>query len=241
MQDSEDHPQRHSALVARELVWLDIDITALGKVHFGEQGSLREDGADYALFWSGKNKDERCLSGVGFMTKTSIARKLQNLPAGLSDCIISLRLQIQDNKFATVLSVYAPSLQAETGVKEAFYHDLHNLLHQVDSKDKLLIFGDFNARVGRDFELWKGVLGKHGIGNCNDNGRLLLEFSSEHQLVITNTLFRQKDRFKATWRHPRSKHWHLLDYIPTQQCDTRDILHTRVMSSADCYIDHRLE
>ncbi|WP_419612621.1 hypothetical protein, partial [Thiolapillus sp.] len=102
----------------------------------------------YTLFWSGKNKDERRLSGVGFMIKTSIARKLQNLPVGHSDRIMSLRLPIQDNKFATVLSVYAPTLQAETGVKEAFYSDLHNLLQQVDSKDKLLILGDFNARVG---------------------------------------------------------------------------------------------
>ena len=97
-------------------------------------------------------------------------------------------------------------------MKEAFYCHLHNLLQQVDSKDKLLILGDFNARVGRDFELWNGVLGRHGIDNCNDNGRLLLEFCSEHQLVITNTLFQQKDRVKATWRHPRAKHWHLLDY-----------------------------
>ena len=94
--------------------------------------------------------------------------------------------------------------------------------------------------MGRDFELWKGVLGRHGIGNCNDNGRLLLEFCSEHQLVITNTLFQQKDWFKATWRHPRSKHWHLLNYVLTQQHDTRDVLHARVMPSADCYTNHRL-
>ena len=98
-------------------------------------------------------------------------------------------------KFATVLSVYTLTLQAETGVKKTFYRDLHNLLHQVDSKDKLLIIGDFNARLGRDFE---GVLGRQGIGNCNDNGHLLLEFCSEHQLVITNTLFQQKDGLKAT-------------------------------------------
>ena len=120
MQDSEDRHQQHSALVARELAWLDIDITALSEVRFAEQDSLREDGAGYTLFWSGKNKDERRLSGVGFMINTSIARKLQNLPVGHSDRIMSLGLPVQNNKFATVLSVYAPTLQAETGVKEAF-------------------------------------------------------------------------------------------------------------------------
>ena len=88
--------------------------------------------------------------------------------------------------------------------------------------------------------LWKGVLGRHGIGNCNDNGRLRLEFCSGHQLVITNTLIQQKDRFKATWGHPSSKHWHLLDYFLTRQHDTRDVLHSRVMPRADCYTDDRL-
>ena len=168
------------------------------------------------------------------MIKTSIARKLQNLPVGHSNRIMFLRLPIQDNEFATVLSVYAPTLQAETGVKEGFYRDLNNLLQQVDSKDKFLILGDCNARVGRDFDLWKGILDRHGIGNCNDNGRLLLEFCSEHQLVIANILFQQKDRFRATWRHPRSKHWHRLDYVLTRQHGTRDVLHTRVMPSANC-------
>ena len=148
MRNSADHPQRRSALVARELARLDIDIAALSEVRFVEQGSLREDGAGYTLFWSGKNKDERRLSGVGFMIKTSIAKKLKNLPIGQSDRIMSLRLPIQDNKFATVLSVYAPTLQTETGVKETFFLDLHNLLQQVDSKDKLLILGDFNAKAG---------------------------------------------------------------------------------------------
>ena len=158
MQDSEDRPQRRSALVARELARLDIDIAALSEVRFADQGSLGEDGAGYALFWSGKKKNERRLSGVGFMIKTSIIGKLQNLPVGHSDRIMSLTLKIQDNKFATVLSVYAPTLQAETGVKEAFYRDLRNLLQQVDSKGKFLTLGDFNARVGLDFELWKGVV-----------------------------------------------------------------------------------
>ena len=60
-QDSEDRPQRRSALVARETAWPDIDIAALSEVLFAEQGSITED-----------------IYGVGFMIKTSIARKLQN-------------------------------------------------------------------------------------------------------------------------------------------------------------------
>ena len=171
------------------------------------------------------------------MIETFITRKLQNLPIDHSDRLMSRRLPIQDNKFATVISVHAPTLQAETGARETFYRDLDNLLQQAE---KLLILGDCNARVGRDYELWKGVLGRHGIDSCNDNGRLLLEFCSEHQVVITSTLFQQKDKFKATRKHPRSKHWHLLDYALTRQHDTRDILHTRVMPSADCCTDHRL-
>ena len=82
------------------------------------------------------------------MIKTSIARKLQNLSVGHSNRIMSLRLPIQDNNVATVLSVHAPILQAETGVKEAFYRDLHNLLQQVDPKDKLLFPRRFQRKSG---------------------------------------------------------------------------------------------
>ena len=91
----------------------------------------------------------------GFIINISIARKLQNLPVGHSDRIMSLRIPIQDQKFAIVLSVFAPTLQAEIGIKEAFYSYLHDLLQWVNSADIFLILGDFNARMGWNFELWK--------------------------------------------------------------------------------------
>ena len=52
MQDSDDsyHPQRRSALVARELGRLDIDIAALSEVRLAEQGSLTEQEAGYTLY-----------------------------------------------------------------------------------------------------------------------------------------------------------------------------------------------
>ena len=88
--------------------------------------------------------------------------------------------------------------------------------------------------------MWKGILGNHGVGNCNDNGRLLLEFCAEQELTITNTIFQQKNSHKTTWMHPRSKHWHLIDYVLVKQRDVADVFHTRVMPSAECHTDHRL-
>ena len=114
--------------MARELALLDILYRCPQRSTLCGARLPQKNGAGYILFWSGKNKDERRLSGVGFMINTSIARKLQNLPVGHSDRIMSLGLPVQNNKFATVLSVNAPTLQAETGVKKAFYRDLLDLL-----------------------------------------------------------------------------------------------------------------
>ncbi|CAH1249728.1 Hypp8672 [Branchiostoma lanceolatum] len=242
MLDSTDsnHPQRRSALVAHELSRLNVDIAALSEVRFPEVGSLKEQGAGYTLFWSGKPQSERRLSGVGFMIQNTIAAKLENLPTGHSDRIMSMRLPLRKKQYITLFSVYAPTLQADPADKDKFYSDLRNLVRSTPADDKVIILGDFNARVGRDSEAWKGVLGKHGVGNCNDNGRLLLEFCTEMQLTITNTIFQQRNRLKTTWMHPRSRHWHLLDYILVRQRDLGDVLHTRVMPSAECHTDHRL-
>ena len=235
-----NRPQRRSALIAHELSRLNIDIAALSEVRFPDEGNLKEQGAGYTLYWSGKPSTERRLSGVGFMVKTSIASKLESLPTGHSDRIISMRLSLKNQQHVTLFSIYAPTLQADPADKDKFYSDLRRLLLDTPADDKVIVLGDFNARVGSDSEAWKGVLGKHGVGNCNDNGRLLLEFCSELQFVITNTLFQQKDRLKTTWMHPRSKHWHLLDYVLIRQRDRKDVKLTRVMPSAECHTDHRL-
>ncbi len=53
--------------------------------------------------------------------------------------------------------------------------------------------------------------------------------------------FVRKNKFKASWRHPRSKQWHLIDYVIGRARDGRDVNITRAMVGADdCWTDHRL-
>lgn len=70
---------------------------------------------------------------------------------------------------------------------------------------------------------------------------MLLAKCAEHNLLITNTVFRQRDSVKVSWQHPRSKHWHLIDYVIVRKSDQQDVLSTKAVTAADeCWIDHRL-
>lgn len=72
--------------------------------------------------------------------------------------------------------------------KDTFHSDLRSLLRDTTADEKVIILGDFNARVSQDFATWKGMLGRPSGVNCYDNGRFLLEVCAEHQLITITIL-----------------------------------------------------
>nr|VZI37159.1 unnamed protein product [Spirometra erinaceieuropaei] len=137
-------------------------------------------------------------------------------------------------KFANIISAYAlPISSPEASAIDKFYESLHALLATVPMADKLVVLGEFNARVGTDHTACRGVLDPHGLRGSNDNGLLLLRTCAEHRLIRTNTFFCLPEQEKATWRHPRSRQWHLLDYVLVRRRDQRDVLVTKAIAGAD--------
>jgi len=218
-----------------------MDITALQETRLSEEGQLREEGGGYTFFWKGREANLPRIHGVGFAIKNELVSQLTELPVGINERLMTVRIQTGNNSYATLVSAYAPTLAAEEPIKELFYSDLDRVLTSISSEDQIYLLGDFNARVGRDHEIWRRTIGKNGTGKVNSNGTLLLSKCAEHNLTITNTLFRQKEKLKTSWQHPRSKHWHLIDYIITR---TRDIKFTHLTRSSplteNCWTDHRL-
>ena len=82
---------------------------------------------------------------------------------------MKLRHPVSNKRFITIISVYAPTLTCTEEVRQQFYAELDTELRDTPATDKLVILGDFNARVGRDVEEWRGVIGKHGFGKMNSN------------------------------------------------------------------------
>ena len=162
------------------------------------------------------------------------------LPVGINERLMKLRIPQSRIRYLTIISAYVRTLTSPDDVKEQFCEQFDQIIRSTPPSYKLVILGDFNARVGRDCSSWEGVLGRHGVGKINDNDLLLLSKCAEHSLCITNTLFRMADKYKTTWMYPRSKHWHLIDFSIVHQRDIRDVRVTRAMRGAECWTDHRL-
>ena len=117
-------------------------------------------------------------AGLGFAIKKHIITKLTEMPRPVGEKIMTMRLPLSKDNFATIISVYAPTMKNPEENKEAFYNQLASVLSGIPRTDKLLLIGDFNARIGRD------------SGKCNSNGELLLTLCSEFALIVTNTMFK---------------------------------------------------
>ena len=238
--DNNERPRRRTALIAYELQKYDIDIAALNETRFSDEGSITESGEGYTFFWKGLNEGAPRIHGVAFAVKTKLLNSIPHSPTGHNERLISWRIPLTNSRYVTLVNVYAPTLDSDDEVKDRFYAQLNDIIQAIPREDKIILLGDFNARVGSSHHLWEGVLGRHGVGKCNDNGLRLLTFCSQHHLTITNTMLQLQNKFKTTWMHPRSKMWHLLDYVIVRRNDIKDVKLTRAMRGADGWTDHRL-
>ena len=197
-------------------------------------------GQEYTIYWRGYPPGQRRDHGVGLAIRNTLLRDVTEEPTYINERLMYIRLPLAKNEYATIVAAYAPTLKSDDEVKDEFYTNLDRVLHNVNKTDKIILLGDFNARVGSRRDLWGTALGHHGVGNMNDNGLRLLSLCCQHDLCITNTMFRLKQKYKTSWMHPRSKQWHLIDYIIVRSSQLSEVIITRAMRGADCWTDHRL-
>ncbi|VDL96598.1 unnamed protein product [Schistocephalus solidus] len=156
--------------------------------------------------------------GIIVAIRNDIVGRLPCLSQGIYDCLMSLRLPLRGDKFATIINTYI-QITSSDAAKYKVYEDLHALLATMPKADKLTVLSDFSACVGTDHATWKGVLTPPN--------------PDQHLLLPPKTA-------KATWVHPRSRQWHLLDYVLVRRRDQQDVLVTKATPGADGWTNHRL-
>ena len=143
------------------------------KPDFSDEGSLVEMRTGYTFFGSGLPTVARRIHGVGFAVRTALLQSTHESPIAIDERLMTLRLPLANNRFASFVSVYSLTLDSPDDVKDRFY-DTYSTLRRILQNDKIILLDDFNARVGRNHDIWHGLIGHHGVGNMNSSGLRLL-------------------------------------------------------------------
>ena len=142
-------------MLARELEKYSIDFAALSETRLSDEGSISEgDQRDgYTIFWRGHPEGHPRQHGVGLAVRNCHLRKIEEAPSYISERLMTLRVPLAKGEHMTLICVYAPTLTAEEHIKDQFYEELDKALRSVNGRDKIILMGDFNARVGRRSDL----------------------------------------------------------------------------------------
>jgi exonuclease III len=101
-----------------------------------------------------------------------------------------------------LIQCYAPTNDAEESDKDNFYNTLNTILNQQKEKDLKILMGDFNVKVGYNNTGYEQTMGRHGIGQMNENEERFAELCAKNKFVIGGSIFAHKRIHKAAWVSP---------------------------------------
>ena len=165
-------------------------VLALSEVRLPGSGSV-DVGDGFLLIYAGSPGDGS-LGGVALLLSPSAARSWRQAGSRAKhwDSGRELRISLRcPEGLWHVGSAYGPTEQQDALVKDQFYQDLRAFWHDLPAREPTFLLGDLNSRVGvrgaADAEAPASVLGPHGLGARNGNGRRLLQHASETGLLCS--------------------------------------------------------
>ncbi|VDP56788.1 unnamed protein product [Schistosoma curassoni] len=100
--------------------------------------------------------------------------------------------------------------------------------------------GDLNAKVGIDNTGYEDIMGRHELGQRNENGERLANLFGFNKVVIGGTIFSHKRIHKATWISPDHTTENQIDHICINKKFQRTMEDVRIRRGADITSDHHL-
>ncbi|VDP49135.1 unnamed protein product [Schistosoma margrebowiei] len=69
-----------------------------------------------------------------------------------------------------IIQCYAPTNDYNEDAKDQFYNRLQSIVERCPTKDLRVLTGDFNSTAGTDNTGYEDIMGRHGLGERNENG-----------------------------------------------------------------------
>ena len=168
--------------------------------------------------WFGKPRSKqnspRGEGGVGFLVCECLANEVEFINSVKYEESVWMKVRSERGREALYIGcVYMPTDSASIYVVDSCYERLKEDVLSFREKGKVVLLGDFNARVGRSVQI-DDVIGMFGEDMRNASGNRLLSFLNEVELMICNG---RKLVSEPEWTRvrPSLKQKSIIDYIIT--------------------------
>jgi hypothetical protein len=142
------------------------------------------------------------------------------------DMIILVKLLVVDLIF-NVISAYTLQIGLNESVKMQFWEELDALISSMSISEKFFIGGDLNGHVGSTRVGFDGVHEGFRFESRNQEGESILNFALAYDLIVANTLFRNRVSHLLTFTSGR--HCSQIEFILVRREDMHTCLDCRVI------------
>ena len=226
--------------VAKEMKSYNISVLGLSEVRWTQAGETRLATGEYILHSGHMEENAHHTEGVALMLTPEARRSLIGWEPISPRIVTGLFTTNQPKINLSIIQCYAPTNEAEEEAKEDFYNQLKSVLDKQKDRDVTILMGDFNAKIGNDNTGNEDIMGKHGVGEKNDNGERFIEVCSLNQMVIGGSVFPHKKIHKTTWISPNHCTENQIDHMCINKKFRRSCEDVRVKRGADVPTDHHL-
>lgn len=225
---------------AKEMKRNKLDLLGISESRWTQSGQQGLQTGELLLYSGHEEEKAPHTEGVGLLLSTTARKALIGWEAH-GPRIITATLRTTKRKIKlNVIQCYAPTNDSDDGKKDDFYSRLQSILEQQKEKDINILMGDFNAKIGGDNTGFEKVMGKHGLGEMNENGERFVDTCALNNLVIGGSVFPHKRIHKATWASPDRVTENQIDHFCITRKFRRTLQDLRVRRGADIASDHHL-
>jgi len=154
---------------------LKIDVLGLAETHWiGNGKEVTEEG--WEIYYSGGQKR---YAGVGLLIRRGIKEAVTEVRP-VNDRVILARLDAKPRPM-NIIQVYLPTTAAEEEEVKDVYTKIQKEIDEIPKRERLVIMGDFNAKIGSNKD--HVACGKFGLGETNERGEMLLDWMENNNLI----------------------------------------------------------
>ena len=225
-----------SSQVTSEMRRYKLDILGISETHWIQSGQKRLNTGEQILF-SGR-KDQQHSEGVALILSKLAQKSLRGWEAHGERIMMASFTTRNKGIDMNIVQIYAPTNEATIEEKEDFYNQVQKIVDKLPRKDMNIIMGDANAKIGEDNTGYEGIMGRHGLGQMNDNGDRFASFCAFNGLVIGGSIFPHRRIHKATWKSPDGITENQIDHFCISRRFRRSLEDVRVLKGkVNCFFD----